>query len=360
MIILRIISSIEKCTQYFVKGIFEKKPIVSYVGGWLGHKNLGDEILFKALKHLFNRFDFLHFDGSKTISTLLQSFPYIKGGILAGGTLINRNESWLKIAKKFCEINDKFYIFGSGVANPFFWSNNNFWENLFDQWKPILEKSSFVGVRGPLSAELLDDIGIKNVEVVGDPVIAFAENEIFMSYQQNSIGLNIGQSNGNVWGNEEKILYEFIKLANFAKKAKWEVKWFVVCPDDLKITLKAAKSSNTLSNIYTIYNNHCEYIELVKSVSVFVGMKLHATILATCSFVPSIMLEYRPKCLDYMKSINQEESNIRTDKFEAANVWDMVQFWNQKRNVKSEELFKAINVLKEKQQKKANDLMSRI
>ncbi len=33
--------------------------------------------------------------------------------------------------------------------------------------------------------------------------------------------------------------------------------------------------------------------------------------------IPSIMLEYRPKCLDYMESINMENYSIRTDRVTA-------------------------------------------
>ena len=104
------------------------------------------------------------------------------------------------------------------------------------------------------------------------------------------------------------------------------MRWFVVWPQDLKITKRAVELSNTSSEIYEIYDNHLEFLRLVRNLNYFVGMKLHATILATCAFVPSLMLEYRPKCRDYMRSIDQEDATVRTDQFDAGSVWEKVLF----------------------------------
>jgi polysaccharide pyruvyl transferase WcaK-like protein len=38
--------------------------------------------------------------------------------------------------------------------------------------------------------------------------------------------------------------------------------------------------------------------------SAFVGIRLHSVIMAMCAGVPSIMLSYAPKCLDFMTSVD--------------------------------------------------------
>jgi polysaccharide pyruvyl transferase WcaK-like protein len=190
--------------------------------------------------------------------------------------------------------------------------------------------------------------------------LAFAEDEIHTSIAPNSIGLNIGTSDNRIWGDEKELTLEFIKLASFAKKANWTVKWFVVWPKDLEITKTAARISNTSNDIYEIYDDYKKYIQLVKPLNTFVGMKLHATILATCAFVPSIMLEYRPKCRDYMKSIGQESSTIRTDEFRAENVWEIIRFWQPQRSELTKGLFTSIKSLQKKQQLKADELIIRM
>jgi hypothetical protein len=335
----------------------QEKPSLAYVGGAINLNNLGDEVIYSSLRSIFKQYNFVHYDGCRTQEYLLSYYPFIKKGLLAGGTLINQYEVWLTIANQYQNICPNLYVFGTGVANPSFWNSQKDWRNRMAQWKKILLKCKYIGVRGPISAELLDDAGIKNVEVVGDPVISLAVPEINEHYNSNSIGLNIGQSKGRVWGNETSILEQFIKLAKHVKKADLEVHWFVVCPEDLKITYKAAFGSETTGNIHVIYENENEYINLVKNMSVFVGMKLHAVILATCAYVPSVMLEYRPKCFDYMKSIDHGEFNISTDKFNGDEVWHMVSILKNRRKQYAERLFSNVKILQKHQLRKYDDLL---
>jgi polysaccharide pyruvyl transferase WcaK-like protein len=90
--------------------------------------------------------------------------------------------------------------------------------------------------------------------------------------------------------------------------------------------------------------------------SVFVGTRLHSVVLATCAFVPSVMLEYRPKCRDYMLSIGQEDYVIRTDKFRSEEVWERACELNSERNRFSEALYQSIKPLRERQLRKASEL----
>jgi polysaccharide pyruvyl transferase WcaK-like protein len=357
--ILRYKKIILTITDFIKKVIINKKPVISYVGGFLGKQNLGDEALYIAIKHYFNKFNFIHFDQSRTITTLFKRFQSIKGGILAGGTLINR-VGWYDVAEDFYELCPSLYIFGTGVANPSFWLGKPSYSNTMDKWKMLLEKCQYVGVRGPISAEILVDAGVKNVEVIGDPVLAFADDKLGNSYDLNSIGLNIGHDTEGVWGDKTTIYREYVKLACLAKGANWTVKWFVVSPNDLEMTQRIASDSNTSTFIYKIYNDPMVYIDLIRPLSTFVGMKLHATILATCAYVPSIMLEYRPKCRDYMKSIGQDHATIRTDEFKAIHTWEIVNNWNSQRYENAKLLFDSIKTLRTKQMLKADAITSQL
>ncbi len=172
-----------------------------------------------------------------------------------------------------------------------------------------------------------------------------------------SLGLNIGQADGCMWGSEDTVLDEYVKLATLARQAGWRVKWFVVYPPDLSITEKAAQLSGTSGEIQKIYTDVGQYLELVRTLSTFVGMKLHATALASCAYVPSVMLEYRPKCRDFMQSSGQDEMTVRTDRFKAEEVWEIVSALNSKRQAASRALYNAINPLSKAQQSKADELM---
>ena len=335
---------------------------MAYVGGFFGHDNLGDEALYDAVVSLFSRCSVLKYPRKPWITHIARVLPRVHHAILGGGTLINRIESWRLLAERCFEIFPSAFVFGTGVAHPEFWSSQPGWKDTLKEWKAILDKCSYIGVRGPLSAQLLADAGLGDVEVIGDPALAFAmerspENDSFVP---DSLGLNIGQADGRMWGSEDRILDECVKLAILARKSGWRVKWFVVYPPDIEITQKAAELSGTGGEIHKVYCDVNKYLELVRPLSTFVGMKLHATALATCAYVPSVMLEYRPKCRDYMQSIGQDTATFRTDRVRAEEVWDIVSAWNSQRRSASMGLYNAIQPLSQAQRSRANRLMETI
>jgi len=354
--------SIKRYSDFIWQALTAKSPRLAYIGGFFGKNNLGDEALYDAVKSLFYNCSLLKFPRKQWLTSIAKVLPNIHCAVLAGGTVINRLESWRHLADKYFDIFPFSFVFGTGVAHPSFWSSQPGWTDTLKEWKPILERCSYIGVRGPMSAQLLADVGVKNVEIVGDPVLTFAmeQSPENSSYIPDSIGLNIGQANGRLWGSQEHVQAEYVKLAAFAKKTGWGVKWFVVYPPDLSITENVARLSGTDHQIYEIYCDTSRYLELVRSLSTFVGMKLHAVALATCAYVPSVMLEYRPKCRDYMQSIGQDSATIRTDKLKAEEIWEIVSTWNSRRQIASGALYHKIKPLREIQRSRAKELMETI
>ena len=214
----------------------------------------------------------------------------------------------------------------------------------------LLNKCDYIGVRGPISAALLGNAGVENVEIVGDPVIALAESEPARTLASGSLGINIGHSSGQLWGeNETRLCEEYVKLATTAKRKGYRVEWFVVWPEDLPITRLAAVQSGTDEFIHENYDDPAAYLKTVGKMSFFVGMKLHATLLATCAYVPSVMVEYQPKCRDYMASIAQEDATVRTDEFRAELIWEMLSAWENQRDEMTKTLWRQISDLKLRQ-----------
>jgi len=332
---------------------------MAYVGGFYGHDNLGDEALYDAAELLFAGCSMLKFPRKPWLTHIAKVLPQVHCALLGGGTLINQIQSWRVVTARCFEIFEPSFVFGTGVAHPSFWSSQTGWQDSLKEWKAILGKCNYVGVRGPMSAQLLADAGFGDVEVIGDPALAFAmerspENDSFVP---DSLGLNIGQADGRMWGSEARILDECVKLASLARKSGWRVKWFVVYPPDLSITEKAAELSGTGDEIHRIYSDVAGYLELVRPLSTFVGMKLHATALAACAYVPSVMLEYRPKCRDFMQSIGQDEMTIRTDRVKAGQVWEIISALNSKRDEAAKALYAAIKPLSTAQRDKAEQIM---
>ena len=94
----------------------------------------------------------------------------------------------------------------------------------------------------------------------------------------------------------------------------WRITLYVVWPKDLSITKAlAVEVGIPRSSIYRVYCNPAKFISAVRRHSVFVGFKLHGVVLSFCAGVPSFMIEYRPKCRDFMESIGAEDFVTRAD-----------------------------------------------
>jgi polysaccharide pyruvyl transferase WcaK-like protein len=57
----------------------------------------------------------------------------------------------------------------------------------------------------------------------------------------------------------------------------------------------------------------------------FVGERLHSVVLASLTGVPVAMLDYQPKCADFMSSLDLTDCSLRTDQMATAEVVDLVE-----------------------------------
>lgn len=330
-------------------------------GGGLGQKNLGDELLLVAFRELLTPCNLYVVRGERYERAFAQFVNVFQAGVLAGGTVIDRHPNALRVVQRWLPYLERSFVFGSGVADPSFWTGRKEGRRVrassLAAWVPLLSQCCYVGVRGPRSASLLRDAGLERVEVIGDPVLMLARDHS-VEITPRTIGLNIGLSRGHIWGSEERLVSEFVALATEARRAGWRVKWFVVWPDDFESTKYVAKESGTDQDIYELYSDHQSFFELVRPLTVFVGVKLHAVALATCAFVPSIMLEYRPKCRDYMQSIGHEQFTIRTDAFHGRQVWQIIAEMGCRRSELAARLRCTILDLRDRQIQRAREIVN--
>lgn len=349
----KLFSRIEKYSRFIADYSRPCGPRVGYIGGVYGGRNLGDEALRIAATILFSDCTILEYPRKPEIAKLASRFLPVNNGLLAGGTLINQRILWLEVADIYVSKIPNFIVFGTGVGHPAFWDDRR------KEWKEILKRCSFVGVRGPLSAQLLSDVHCCNIEIVGDPALVFAlqDHEQSECYIQNMIGLNIGWDMAKQWGSGSQIISEMTKFVTLVREAKWRVRWFVICPSDIEITTRIAEASNTADNICYVYDNPLQYIDFVKHCSVFVGTRLHSVVLACCAYVPTVMLEYRPKCRDFMQSIEHEHNVIKTDELRGEQIWELVRHLNKFRNKYSYELFRKVYSLYVKQKTVAQKIL---
>ena len=168
--------------------------------------------------------------------------------------------------------------------------------------------------------KLLTDSGLKNVEVIGDIALSLANDKINEKKKKKKIAINIGTSSGKVWGNEAKILETISNCVKLLLKNGWDIAFFPVINNDVVYIKKAISKIGVHIPIFMHYKSITKSLNFLSQCDVMIGEKLHSVILAHCVYTPAIMLEYRPKCLDYMTSIGMENFNIKTDEMDVDNI----------------------------------------
>jgi hypothetical protein len=339
----------------------DRPPRFAYVGGFLGQRNLGDEAFVTAYRELFSPASLSRFDWGPAVQAAIRVLRPYAAALYCGGTLINAGIGGCRAYAQCASYVSHRIVFGAGVRDPRFWTPLGH-VDIRREWSRALDGSTYIGVRGPRSAELLAEVGV-DAEVIGDPALAFFQPCASRSDRADRpfrLGLNVGTSHGNVWGEEPRIELEFAHLARLARHVGWEVRWYVVWPEDLEVARRAAYVSGTDTYIVEEYGDAHAYMDAISQVDLFVGMKLHAVILAICRCVPCFMVEYRPKCRDFMLSINQGEACVRSDVFSGHETFDLLQEWAEHLPQRVEALSTDVGMLFDKQRRRAKEVMARV
>ena len=314
--------------------LIPRRNRIAYLG-WLGYNNLGDEILFEAHKKLFGEYCLQERPPSKFLDKIEARLNIIQFNsiFLGGGTLIYKSNTYLELLNFYrYKKGLKLFCIGTGVLNSCFWEKQEkiTWmdKSSIDKssgWNEILKRFSKIGVRGPISQGILKTAGIKNVEVVGDTALALAKDDYKKKSRNNIIGINLGISNGIMWGCEQEFINKIEKLIKRLIKEDYKVILLPVWDKDMPINKKIFNKINHPNLLLKDYiNNFQKYYSTVENCDIFIGEKLHSVIISTMTRTPSIMLEYRPKCIDFMSSMELEKYNLRTDSFELNVVLNMI------------------------------------
>lgn len=347
-------SSIEK----EVRVLTTSRPIVQYIG-WLGHQNLGDEAIHLATQRIFADRLFLYDKTyiGKGLSLRFGGNAKFAGSMLGGGSLVNREMGYLH---RLCDSPaSKKIIFGSGVANPKFWRDYAKQQppEQIKKWAEAINRHvDYVSVRGPVSRQTLLDNGVeKEIHVIGDPALYLCSDSFSAKKRTGTIGINIGHSRNLLWGlSDENVLSRMKKVVHALVGKGFYLQFMPVWKEDIAVMERLGEGLPK-DKFRTIYTEDTDaYIESLQNVDVFIGEKLHSVILAACSYTPVIMLEYRPKCFDFMKSMELENCNIRVDEISEDTVLGKVDVLLEKYDSMRNHLRKKCLYYKEKQ-KEAGD-----
>lgn len=272
----------------------ERRPVIRYVG-WTGHENLGDEALLLAIDGLL---DWGDVRTSKKGDLLL----------LGGGTLINRG-SYLNWLEDHDSPRIERAVLGTGVANPQFWKNGSD----AGRWVEWLRTCAYVGVRGPNSAQTLEDWGLKrNVEVVGDAALLL---EATAPRRDGLVVVAPCRTRGELWGGSDQDVIERLgRTVARLRSAGHEVALLAAHPDDDGPCLQIMRQAGEPGLEYLAgYESIDASLRLLASADLVVAERLHAAVLAAAVGTAFVGLEYRPKVADFAASVGMSDRVRRTD-----------------------------------------------
>jgi len=307
-------------------GFRELKPMASYIG-WTGQGNLGDEVLLEAHRLLFGDFSVVPYRPENAFQSKSQSrfeSPGFKMGFLGGGTLINQSPTWLRRIQELKLRGLPLFCMGAGVNSEQF--RHSFERTSISEWVSVLKTMEFVGVRGPYSQQALADSGF-DAPITGDPAIALAPFMAPRPASRKVVGINVGISKKTLLlPNSSSFLPTVVQLIKTLISEGKRVILLPVCAEDVasnKTVLSMV--SDEACTMQVCFDSLENYNEALSQCGLFIGQKLHATVLATILRIPSIMIEYQPKCRDYMASISMEDYVVKTSEFTVNWVMETLQ-----------------------------------
>ncbi|KGR76858.1 polysaccharide pyruvyl transferase family protein [Ureibacillus sinduriensis] len=317
---------------------------VLYIG-WIGYKNLGDELMFDLFKEQFltlgddYQLDSANIEHKYLKNVRLQGYDLI---VLGGGSLLSGNNNLIHpyIINYLYDcilLSKKVMIWGSGID----WAPKSFIELLDNNVKiplsisddlktkmiTVFNKSVWSGVRGPLTLKLLEQYGVQNTHLSGDP--GFLLDSQHHSNERNVqthfdllqandkiIGVNWGTSFNHIYGQDElRVEEQLADALNHLILKGYHVYLYIVWQADLPAIEQLYSKlidKNKVTFDKKLYN-HNELMSLMQIFTFTINFKLHANYISLAANIPFIALGYRFKVFDFIKSVNLEDYIISTD-----------------------------------------------
>ncbi len=129
-----------------------------------------------------------------------------------------------------------------------------------------------------------------------------------------SVGINVSEPEDAWGGSLREARLEFLAaLRDITRTQDVRFTFVVYNPKDHPITSWFVNELGSCASL-TVPRDGNEAQRVVADCQLFVGERLHSLVMAASAGVPTVALEYRPKCYDFQASIGLEAFSIRTDR----------------------------------------------
>ncbi|MBZ9655486.1 polysaccharide pyruvyl transferase family protein [Phyllobacterium lublinensis] len=316
------------------------------------YHNIGDAFVFDSSLKLMNydRLAELPIMGPKMeyIDRLREEYDYV---ILRGSNYVHQHMDWTDAVPVLKRLGLPVIAFGIGAQAPVKGQIE-----LSDATKAVLrvmaDSTVSVGVRGAYSAQVLNDIGIQNVRIIGCPT-AFRRNDPDMRISLpalddvREVGVTVRREVSPDYAQDieryltlhRDLIKDMARRFDVTLMAQGEVeeKKLVLGTDEQKDEAIAALKANqwaadwyldeTVEKLYRqrlFYSDVvADYENLVKSKDLVLGYRLHGNLMALANGIPSIYFTYDSRTAEFAETYQIPSFNVFGDKpFRLEDYWD--------------------------------------
>jgi polysaccharide pyruvyl transferase WcaK-like protein len=329
----------------------------SDVQGNIDHyHNIGDAFVFDSSLKLMNyekvaELPIMHLD-MEHIDRLREEYDYV---ILRGSNYVHQHMDWTNAIPVLKRLGLPVVAFGIGAQAPV-QGQLQLSEQTKTVLKIIADSTVSIGVRGAYSAEVMNDIGIRNVRIIGCPT-AFRCNEPEMKItlppleDVRTVGITIRREVSPTYARDiERYLTfhrDLVKEmagrfdATLMAQGEVEEKKLVFGTMEQKEEAIAALKANrwagdwylddTVESLYRtrmFYSDVvADYENLVRSKDLVLGYRLHGNLMALANGVPSIYFTYDSRTAEFAETYQIPKFDIFAGgTFRLEDYWDQSLF----------------------------------
>jgi len=257
--------------------------------------------------------------------------------VLGGGSIICKNNT--PVLHEAIKKGKKVIIWGSGIdliqkshiplleAGKKINVHDYFAEDIQKKLVEVIEHAEFAGVRGPLTYELIRQMGANEEKLMisGDPGLLLTQknqvekdaNSAILPFKGSKIiGVNWGTSFNHVYGANERVVEDQLAetLKEYIKKG-YKIYLYSVWDHDTPALKQLYKKVNDHDNVILDSQLHDQnfLIDLVSHFHFTINLKLHANLISLAANTPPIALAYGFKVYDFAKSTQLDQFVIPTD-----------------------------------------------
>jgi polysaccharide pyruvyl transferase WcaK-like protein len=249
----------------------------------------------------------------------LSGRDYFDGVILGGGTLIG--PAWLARVQAAEALGCPIWTLGTGVGSSGYGDPK---QVSLSGWLPLLARMVGIGLRGPRSLETLETLGVADAQVIGDLACEMVCQDAWPIGETPAVMVNVAAA-AHVSVERLPTLQAVAAHLQTLVESGVRLVPVAMAPTDVAPTLKVLRLAAVTNAEIGAPSTFEEFARLVGPCRYGIAVRLHASILAGCLGVPTLMLGYREKCLDFMESVGRERFHVPLEEGAAADVFAVLE-----------------------------------